>query len=435
MDLGSQPDGGRPPEGLAQLANELRALRRISHPNVVTCFGACVGHAEGGQLMLVLELVLGTTLQQFVENEQSGAPRCVALLGICRALWYLHSLTPPIVHGDVKPANIMLEAVGSMPVPWNHRAKLVDFGLSRVLSTHNSKPLGGSLHWMAPELTCGMRRPSASPAADVFSFGRLMYFIAAGCTPLEDQSEWAICYLAKFCSPPLSWPRCEVTKQCRQIAEECMVSDSVMRLKMSAVEERLLQCHIFREICQQFEQTVIPSSSLATAVPLQPMPCRPSMTLASSGTDPPLEAELLRLNPCTQLILRLPTGGCHPCAILTLQNQRGHHVSFRMSATDPVDIIFCPFHSTLGAHEQQDVAIVLMGETSDVGILGIEVHADPIFITQEDFAVGSSPCEVRTWTLMVRVQQESESDDQEDESTDVFFSWLAQSSGQMIVSL
>jgi len=120
---------------------------------------------------------------------------------------------------------------------------------------------------------------------------------------------------------------------------------------------------------------------------------------------------------------------------LDLANQRGHHVSFRMSATDPVDIIFCPFHSTLGAHEQQDVAIVLMGETSDVGILGIEVHADPIFITQEDFAVGSSPCEVRTWTLMVRVQQESESDDQEDESTDVFSSWLAQSSGQLIVSL
>jgi len=161
------------------------------------------------------------------------------------------------------------------------------------------------------------------------------------------------------------------------------------------------------------------------------------VTVASSGIDPPFGAELLRLNPCTQLNVRFPTGGCHPCTTLTLHNQRGHHINFRISATDAVEIMFCPFQGTLGAHEQQDVAIVLLAEDVDSGMLGVVIHAAPILLTEEDTA-GSGSLEEKTWTLMIYVQQETkddEDDEQEDTSSDSFYSWLAENAGSMSVEL
>jgi len=175
------------------------------------------------------------------------------------------------------------------------------------------------------------------------------------------------------------------------------------------------------------------------------MPFRPSVTVASSGIDPPFGAELLRLNPCTQLNLRFPTGGCHPCTTLTLHNQRGHHINFRISATDAVEIMFCPFQGTLGAHEQQDVAIVLLAEDVDSGMLGVVIHAAPILLMEEDSAIGSGSLEEKTWTLMIYVQQETEDNKDvqqetednadEDSSSDSFYSWLAENAGRMVVEL
>lgn len=63
------------------------------------------------------------------------------------ALTYLHARTPPIVHGDIKGSNVLVERSS----PGRLRAKLLDFGLSRTLNRSKSKPLGGTRLWMAPE--------------------------------------------------------------------------------------------------------------------------------------------------------------------------------------------------------------------------------------------------------------------------------------------
>lgn len=140
----------------SSLANELRVLRHIRHPNVVLFHGACVDLGNG-VLALVLERVGGVTLGDCIlpPKSPSRADRHAVILDVCCALRYLHSLTPAVAHGDLKPSNIMVEER-----PWGPRAKLLDSGLSRVMTCH-ARPLGGAYAWMAPEVL----REACAPAA------------------------------------------------------------------------------------------------------------------------------------------------------------------------------------------------------------------------------------------------------------------------------
>ena len=116
--------------------------------------GACFDF-ENGDIAVVLELVHGQSMTAYlghhgvetdISEQPTSADRAQCLIGVSRALMYLHSRTPSIVHGDVKPSNILVEQRrnGSATPPAIFvNAKLLDFGLSRVM-THQMKPLGGS---------------------------------------------------------------------------------------------------------------------------------------------------------------------------------------------------------------------------------------------------------------------------------------------------
>ncbi|CAE8639182.1 unnamed protein product, partial [Polarella glacialis] len=140
---------------LRSVANELRIIRLVRHPNIVIFYGACVD-ANLRQISLIFELVEGQPLRTFIENcainnTNSGevpSDRYQLLLDISCALRYLHSIKPQVVHGDLSPNNIMVESLGNLA-----RAKLIDFGLSRIVSrSENRLPMGGTFRWAAPEI-------------------------------------------------------------------------------------------------------------------------------------------------------------------------------------------------------------------------------------------------------------------------------------------
>jgi len=121
-------------------------------------------------------------------------------MGISLALLYLHTRQPCIVHGDIKDTNILVEATSRIP-----RAKLLDFGLARVI-TRNAKPTGGTLSWMAPEQILTPHKPPL-PSYDVFSFGRLVGFIVTGQRPLQGISRNMIKRMARLNKlPSIPWP-------------------------------------------------------------------------------------------------------------------------------------------------------------------------------------------------------------------------------------
>lgn len=212
----------RNPRFLSQLGNELRILRHVRHPNIVLFHGAVINF-QHSELALVLELVSGPLLGDTL-TQQDGwwAPlhdelRFQMALGVSRALRYLHALTPIVVHGDLKDSNILVEGVRS-----GVRPKLLDFGLARLLSV-GARPLGGTLVWSAPELlTDALMPPDRS--ADVFSFGRLLYFIVTSQKPLADCTRKQVLSMAKSGSwPPLDWESGGLLGEAaKDIAEKCL---------------------------------------------------------------------------------------------------------------------------------------------------------------------------------------------------------------------
>eukprot|EP00972_Heterocapsa_arctica_P013760 2029939-Heterocapsa_arctica.AAC.1 len=104
--------------------------------------------------MIVLEMIHGKALDFVISwllAWKPHSPKSIAqkqiVSKICRALIYLHSRAPCIVHGDLKPSNILVEKhseTGFSP-------KLLDLGLSRKI-TRNSETRGGTPVYMAPEL-------------------------------------------------------------------------------------------------------------------------------------------------------------------------------------------------------------------------------------------------------------------------------------------
>jgi len=220
---------------LVALANEIRILRRVRHPSLVLFHGACVEPC-GGEILLVLERIHnGMHLVAFLR--QCSAPEDVyvryqLLLEAACVMTYLHAQHPQIVHGDLKSSNILVEPA----VP---RVKLIDFGLARLL-TRNARPLGGTVHWMAPEvITKRCSRPQAK--ADVFSFGRVAYTIVTCRMPLRGVEAKTIAKWARDGRlHPLAWPQeAPFLNECRALCEKTLTFEPELRPTMREVHREV----------------------------------------------------------------------------------------------------------------------------------------------------------------------------------------------------
>jgi serine/threonine-protein kinase len=154
---------------------EARAEARISHPNVVSVHD--VGETEDGRPFIVMDYVEGRSLQEIIAEDGPLSSERVAIVGfgIARALAAAHALG--IVHRDVKPANIVIDAQG---IP-----HLMDFGLARELFDADpgvTAPgvLVGTAYYVAPEQA---RYGTASPSSDVYSLGAVLYHALSGEPP------------------------------------------------------------------------------------------------------------------------------------------------------------------------------------------------------------------------------------------------------------
>lgn len=116
----------------------------------------------------MLEYVPGETLEHVVRREGPLAPARAAALAtqILDGLAYAHE--HGIVHRDIKPANVVVDAAGN--------ARIMDFGIAAMASTHVAAP-AGTPRYMAPgNLTSG----AVAKSADVFSVGMTLYALPAG---------------------------------------------------------------------------------------------------------------------------------------------------------------------------------------------------------------------------------------------------------------
>ncbi|CAN6182008.1 unnamed protein product [Urochloa humidicola] len=157
---------------------EVKIIGRLRHRNLVQLLGWCDSRKG---LLLVYELVPEGSLDKHIYNTErvlTWAERYNIIVGLGSALRYLHrDWEQCVVHGDIKPSNIILDS--------SYNAKLGDFGLAR-LGDHGTGPkttvVKGTMGYIDPEFVNTSRRCTQS---DVYSFGIVLLEIVSGRPPVD----------------------------------------------------------------------------------------------------------------------------------------------------------------------------------------------------------------------------------------------------------
>jgi serine/threonine-protein kinase len=193
--------GAERPEALERFQVEARAVARLRHPNIV---GLHEVGEEGGQHFLVMELIEGESLAARLRREGPLEPREAARLAerLADALFCAH--TRSILHRDVKPANVLLDAQGE-PL-------LGDFGLAKEVERAGAGPTEsgvamGTPAYMPPEQVKG-ELDRVDRRSDVYSLGVTLFEMLTGRLPFAGSSIPAVLRAILDAEPPLPSALC-----------------------------------------------------------------------------------------------------------------------------------------------------------------------------------------------------------------------------------
>jgi serine/threonine protein kinase len=165
-----RPDVAQDAVFIQQFIHEAQVLERLEHPNIVRFYGL---ERDGQLVFILMEYISGTSLREQIARQQKAftLPQIVAVMHpICTALHYAHQLG--MVHCDIKPGNILLEA--------QEKILLADFGIAQM--AHNAcgskvHARAGSPTYMAPEQIEGLE---PRPQTDIYALGILLFELLSG---------------------------------------------------------------------------------------------------------------------------------------------------------------------------------------------------------------------------------------------------------------
>ncbi|AQL07879.1 putative MAP kinase superfamily protein [Zea mays] len=169
--------GSNAKQCIFQLEQEIALLSQFEHENIVQYYGT---DKEDSKLYIFLELVTQGSLALLYQKYRLRDTQVSAYTRqILNGLIYLHERN--IVHRDIKCANILVHANGSV--------KLADFGLAKEITKFNElKSCKGTVYWMAPEVVNPQQ--TYGPAADIWSLGCTVLEMLTRQIPYPDL-EWA----------------------------------------------------------------------------------------------------------------------------------------------------------------------------------------------------------------------------------------------------
>ncbi|KAL2514585.1 Serine/threonine-protein kinase-like protein [Forsythia ovata] len=231
-----------------EVDNEFDILSKLQSPRLVNLVGFTKNDSQ--DRLLVVEFMSNGTLYD-VLHSNSRVPnwgrRIKLALQTAKALDTLHSLNPPVIHRDVKSANVLIDR--------SFNARLGDFGLAlRCVDDYRlrSTPPAGTMGYLDP---CYVTPDNLSTKTDVFSFGILLLEIISGRKAIDlgysppSIVDWAIplIKIGKFLAiydPRIMPPRdALVRKQLAVIAAKCVRSNRDRRPTMKEVVEYLSGLH------------------------------------------------------------------------------------------------------------------------------------------------------------------------------------------------
>jgi tetratricopeptide (TPR) repeat protein len=209
---------------------EARAIGNLHSPHIVTLYRVHPP-AEHGAWMFEMEYVEGGPLNLLLGTDTRLDPERVAAImaELASALEAAHA--GGVVHGDVKPGNVLLTAEGNV--------KLADFGLSRLLTEASLElsvkvGLAGTPSFLAPEVVDGEH---ATPASDVWSLGVVAYRMLNGRHPFQATMLASLFYAIQTNDPPPCEP--EAPPHLVGLVLDCLAKDPTARPAVGEVLTRL----------------------------------------------------------------------------------------------------------------------------------------------------------------------------------------------------
>ena len=208
---------GNDPQFVDNFLREARAAAAINHRNVVQIYSC---GQEKGQPYIVMELVSGGRLDEMIAR---GDPLDEAFVldvgaGVAEGLRAAHDIG--LVHGDIKPANILFDK--------EHTPKVADFGLARFIAwQQNQGEVWGTPYYIAPEKARGQKEDHRS---DIYSLGATLYH-ALGAKPPFDGVTATDVVLARLKNPAISIRviRPELQPETADVVARMLEADPFMR--------------------------------------------------------------------------------------------------------------------------------------------------------------------------------------------------------------
>lgn len=184
------PHLARDPGFVARFEREAKSAARLNHPSIVAVFDTGIdqprpGSGDPPRAYIIMELVLGRSLRGLLANRIPLQAAVDVAAQTAEGLHYAH--TRGIVHRDVKPANILVQADG--------RVKVTDFGIAKAVQTdpnHEDLTQAGAIlgtaKYLSPEQVDGV---SVDARSDIYSLGVVLYEMVCGRPPFVAATDLA----------------------------------------------------------------------------------------------------------------------------------------------------------------------------------------------------------------------------------------------------
>jgi serine/threonine protein kinase/class 3 adenylate cyclase len=247
------------PELLKRFYQEARIAARLKHPNICTVYD--VGEVEGHHLLSMAYLEgqpLSAKVQDYAKGPVHQAIRLVRTLAL--ALEEAHR--QGVIHRDLKPGNVMLDARGE-PV-------VMDFGLGREVKTSSPGLTGygrilGTPSYMAPEQARG-DTPAVGPASDIYSLGIVLYELLVGRVPFVGPTMDVLMQQVRDQPPALGSFRPELDSRIEAICLKAIAKEPSRRFLTMADFARALEDYLNNPLPATVEPQPDQTDSLEHAV-------------------------------------------------------------------------------------------------------------------------------------------------------------------------